>query len=309
MPVRNLAILIPVLWDSGGPPPGTQLAAFCRRADELGFHSLWVPDRMMDPGTQFPHPMGVLAFAAGVTQRIGLGTAVTLTALRHPVEMADQAATLDALSGGRLTLGIGIGGREGEYEAMGVTAAHRVGRFTEGIAVMRRLWTEREVTFHGRYFRFTRATLAPRTKGDRAIPLPFGGAAAPALRRAGRLGDGWIQGGRGTAQAYRDAWRTVQDAAADAGRDVSALMSGKLMYVNPGRDPAAAMAEIRRATVPYYGQENGMAQAAGAGSAEAVADVIRAYRDAGCQLPMLGLPWPDVDKLEWLASEVAPLVD
>ena len=107
---------------------------------------------------------------------------------------------------------------------------------------------------------------------------------------------------------FRDAWALVQEACAASGRDPSRLTSGKLLYVNPGGDHAAAQAQVRRHTVAYYGEEMGMRQTLAVGAADEIAGVIRAFRDAGCQTPMLGLPEPDIAKLTYLAEAVAPLV-
>lgn len=300
-----MGVLVPVLWRDGAHS-GAEMTAFFRRAEELGFGSLWVPDRLLSPGAAFPHPLTVLAMAAAVTQRIKLGTAVLITTVRHPVETAHQAASVDALSGGRLTLGVGLGGRDGEYGAMGVSATNRLGRFVEGVRLMRTLWSEEEELFQGRHYTVDRASMHPRPA--HTIALPFGGRAPAALRRAGRLGDGWIQGGRGTAEEFAEAWATVTEAAAAEGRDPAMLMSGKLMYANPGADAAKAEAEVREQTVAYYGAEMGNGQTLAVGSPDEMAAVIRSYVDAGAQTPMLGLPTPDLGKLERLALDVVPLV-
>ncbi|MCE2469946.1 MAG: LLM class flavin-dependent oxidoreductase [Dehalococcoidia bacterium] len=301
----DLGILVPALW-SGRGYSARRLVPFFRAAEELGFGSLWTPDRLFHAQVATPHPLVTLSLAAGVTERVGLGAAVVITGVRNPIETAQLAASLDALSDGRLTLGVGLGGREHEYAALGVDARRRVSRFEEGIALMRRLWTEESVTFAGRHFALEGASILPRP--GRAIPMPIGARAAPALARAGRIGDGWIQGGRGSTQEFREAWALVRESAEAAGRDPAALMSGKLLYVNPGRDARAAEAQVRRHTVAYYGREMGEAQTVAAGPPERVAEVVREFIDAGCQTPMLGLPEPDVDKLVALAQEVAPLV-
>ena len=302
----DFGILVPVLW-SGRTYSAGELGAFFRAAEELGFGSIWVPDRVFHPSVAMPHPLVTLAVAASVTKRIGLGTAVVITGVRNPIETAQLAATLDTLSEGRLTLGVGLGGRDYEYTALGVDARHRVSRFVEGLEVMRRLWSEEQVTFEGRQFTLCGVSLRPRPAHP--IAVPFGARADAALRRAGTLGDGWVQGGAGTVSEFRDAWALVQEScAAAAGRDPSMLTSGKLLYVNPGGDRAEAQAQVRRLTVAYYGEEMGMRQTLAAGAADDIAGVIRAFREAGCQTPMLGLPEPDITKLTYLAEAVAPLV-
>jgi probable F420-dependent oxidoreductase len=163
-----------------------------RRCEEVGFDSLWVGDHV-----SFHIPilesLTLLSFVAGVTERIRLCTGVYLVPLRHPTTTAKVASTLDVLSGGRLTLGVGVGGEfPPEFEATGVPLAERGSRTDEGIEVMRRLWREERVVHEGRHFRFGPVTLAPRPLQDGGPRIVVGGRKGPTFRRAGRLGDGYI---------------------------------------------------------------------------------------------------------------------
>jgi probable F420-dependent oxidoreductase len=161
-----------------------------QRAEELGFDSLWVGDHVSFH-VPIAESLTLLAFAAGATRRIELGTAVYLIALRHPTLTAKTTSTLDRLAGGRLVLGVGLGGEfPPEFEAVGVPVAERASRAEEAIPLVRRLWTEERVAHEGRHFRFGPVTLAPRPL--RPPPIWIGGRAPAAMRRAGRLGDGYI---------------------------------------------------------------------------------------------------------------------
>ncbi len=136
-PKPKLGLLVSTRYP--GPMPRTEeLITFFRRAEELGFHSLWVIDRPLHK-INLPHPLTTLTYAAAVTSKIRLGTAAILLSLRQPVEMARQVATLDALAGGRVTLGVTLCGRPDEFEAMGVPMSQRLGRMVEGITVLKRL--------------------------------------------------------------------------------------------------------------------------------------------------------------------------
>ncbi len=305
-PRPNLALQIPTYW--GEQVPDTEhLLSFCRRADELGFHSLWVTDRPIHK-INLPHPLTMLTYTAACTERIGLGTAVFLLSLRQPLEVARQTATLDMLAGGRLTLGVSLGGRDYEYEAMNAPKRQRVGRLEEGMAVLRKLWTETDVTFHGRYYHLEKANVSPKPPRPGGIPLPMGANTEPGLQRTGRLADGWLMGQRGTPEQFVSSWQVVQEAALEAGRDPSALTNCKFLYANVDTDRDRGQQELQRYLEAYHGPGFPMDQTV-VGSPQEIAQAVRAFGDAGCQTVALGLPAPDVAKLEWLAAEVMPALE
>jgi probable F420-dependent oxidoreductase len=194
-----------------------------RRAEALGFDSLWVGDHVAFH-VPIAESLTTLAFAAGATERIQLGTAVYLLALRHPTHAAKATATLDRLSGGRLVLGVGLGGEfPPEWEAVGVPVRERASRVEEGIAVVRRLWSEERVAHEGRHFRFGPVTIAPKPAAARASgrpgppPIWIGGRAPAAMRRIGRLGDGYVSH-MCAPETYRENLATIAAAARAAGR-------------------------------------------------------------------------------------------
>ncbi|MCO5992238.1 TIGR03619 family F420-dependent LLM class oxidoreductase [Actinoallomurus rhizosphaericola] len=176
-------------------------------ADRLGFESVWMPEHLVFatdlstaayPGTGrpgivpstplFDAPAHLCALAA-VTERIRLGTAVYLFALRHPFVAARAFATLDHVSGGRAVAGVGAGWYAGEWRAAGVDFASRGRRLDEAIDVARRLWTEDVVEHHGEFFDFDEVAFEPKPRG---IPILAGGESAAALCRAATRCDGWI---------------------------------------------------------------------------------------------------------------------
>jgi probable F420-dependent oxidoreductase len=178
-------------------------------ADRLGFESIWLPEHLvlpMDmagspyagvdhppvpPTTKLFDPAALLSFVAARTEHIRLGTYVYLLGLRHPFVTARAFATLDWLSGGRTTIGVGAGWLEAEWRAMGVDPSTRGARLDEAIAVCRRLWTEETVAHTGAFFPFAEVAFEPKPV-QQPIPIHIGGESARALRRAGQLGDGWI---------------------------------------------------------------------------------------------------------------------
>jgi alkanesulfonate monooxygenase SsuD/methylene tetrahydromethanopterin reductase-like flavin-dependent oxidoreductase (luciferase family) len=126
--------------------------AFLARAEALGFESAWVVEQILG-SIRSLEPVTLLTYAAACTERLRLGAAVLLTRLRSPVHLAKSLGTLDHLSGGRIDVGVGLGGNPRIYPAFGLTAARRAARFAEGIRLMKRLWTEERVTFDGTFFK------------------------------------------------------------------------------------------------------------------------------------------------------------
>jgi probable F420-dependent oxidoreductase len=164
-----------------------------------------------------------LSFAAAATSTIGIATGVLLLPEHNPVVTAKQAATLDVLSNGRLTLGVGVGWSREEFDALGVPFARRAARAEEYVEVMRALWREDVSSFHGEFIHFDSVRVNPKPTGGRPIPVVLGGNSDTALRRVAGWGDGWYGFNLdGVAEvADRIAYLTAQ--CQDSGRDVGAL--------------------------------------------------------------------------------------
>jgi len=180
-----------------GLTTGREAADLARKAEGLGYHSVWLSERVAVPLDK-PHPYEPsidpwigLAFIAAATQRLVLGTTVSQIALRDPVLMARELATLDILSEGRVIVGAGAGWVEAEFEATGVDYNTRGRRLTEFVQVLRKLWTAPEEGWRGKFFQVPGVALVkPSTPGGPPIYL---GAGSPAgLRRVARYGDGFI---------------------------------------------------------------------------------------------------------------------
>jgi probable F420-dependent oxidoreductase len=179
-------------------------------ADSLGYESVWLPEHLVFTATmsRSPHPgeshppvppdtpifdaFAYLAFLAGRTERVRLGTHVYNIGLRHPFVAARAVQTLDIVSGGRAEFGVGASWLEEEWIAAELDFASRGRRVDESIEVCRRLWTEPEVSYHGEHFRFDRVVFEPKPVQQPSPPIVVGGESVAALRRAARLGDGWI---------------------------------------------------------------------------------------------------------------------
>ncbi|MGW0200520.1 LLM class flavin-dependent oxidoreductase [Nonomuraea sp. NPDC003201] len=181
-------------WTVLGNHDLSALIEQARLADELGFDSVWAGD---SPVTRpRADALMLLAAVAATTNRITLGTAVLLPALRHPLLLAHQLATLDGIADGRLIVGMGGGfahpNTEAQFEALGVGFKRRISRMEESIDIMRRLWTGETISHQGGHFTFHDVTLDPKPVQAGGPPIWLPGSGERALRRAARLADGWL---------------------------------------------------------------------------------------------------------------------
>jgi probable F420-dependent oxidoreductase len=217
--------------------------AYAEHAEGLGFTHLLAYDHVVgadpkvhvgwdgpyDVHTTFHEPLVTFGYLAAVTTTLELVTGVVILPQRQAVLVAKQAAEVDLLSGGRLRLGVGLGWNAVEYEALGEDFSTRGKRSEEQVELMRKLWTEPTVTYHGTYHRVTGAGLAPLPI-QRPIPVWFGASSARACRRAGRLGDGWFPM-VGPGPRLDRALNEVVQAAQQAGRDPAQIgMSGQVSW-------------------------------------------------------------------------------
>jgi probable F420-dependent oxidoreductase len=215
-----------------------QVQSVARRAEALGFESIWMPEHLVFPlriESRYPYatdgippitaetpildPLLVLTHVAAATSTIRLGTNIYLLPLRHPLLTARTAVTLDVLSGGRLTLGVGIGWLAEEFQAVGVDFRTRGARTRECVRALRTLWTEAEPRHQGRYYSFGPVKFEPKPVQKPCIPIVFGGETDTALERAAALGDGWYGVGHtpDTARTQVQKLRTLLERTGRAG--------------------------------------------------------------------------------------------
>jgi len=247
-----------VVWPQTtiSPDPGT-VRAFAQGVEALGFDHILVYDHVLgaDPAghpgwsgffdveSEFHEPFVFYGYLAALTH-LELVTGVIILPQRQTALVAKQSAELDILTGGRFRLGVGIGWNSVEYEALGKSFSNRGKRFDEQITLLRRLWTERAVTFHGDFETVTAAGLSPLPV-QRPIPIWLGGDSAPALRRIGRLADGWIPE-RPPGTGLDEALAQVQGAARASGRDPAAIGMEGRVRLSAGVDAALAQVEAWR---------------------------------------------------------------
>ena len=187
--------------------------------EALDVDSIWVSDRLVSTALTL-EPVTFLSYIAGRLRKMKFGTSTLVLPTRNPVVLAKELATLDFLSQGRFFPAIGLGGEDSrDLQAVGVNKKERAGRTDEMIVLMRRLWTEENVTFNGKYFSVDDATVTPRPWQKNGPPIWIGGRSEAALRRTGRLGDGWLVSSVSPAEVEAGI-KTIHRYAAEANREV-----------------------------------------------------------------------------------------
>jgi probable F420-dependent oxidoreductase len=280
------------------------LLALAERAEGLGFDSVWVGDSLLARPRH--EPLSLLAAVAARTRKIELGTAVLLPALRNPVLLAHQVATLDRIAEGRLILGVGIAtdvpNIRAEFEAAGVPFDKRVGRMVEGLALCRALWTGEPVDWDGRW-KLKAGVLGPTPHRPGGPPIWVAGSVAAARARTGRLFDGWFPNSP-SATDYAAQWADVQAAAREAGRDPSALTGAMYLTLAIDEDAARAEARINTYLEQYYGLRPDVMrkrQMCYAGPAAGAAAWLKAYAEAGASHLVLRFAGDPERQLETMA--------
>lgn len=285
------------------------LFAFAERCEELGIDSLWLSERLAGPAP-FLEPMAAIAMMAARTRRLKFGMSVLVLPARNPVVLARELATIDFLSGGRLLPAFGLGTDDPrEQEATGIPRAERAGRTDEATALMRRLWTEEQVTHHGRYFRVTDVTVRPRPAQAR-LPVWFGGRSEAALHRVGRLGDGWLASAV-TPEEVREAVPRIHRFAAAAGRSIDADHFGVILPYCITETPEEALARYT-AGLTRLRPDLPLAQFTAFGPARVCTELLEAYIEAGASKFVLRAVCPPEDtvrQLELLAEGVISRVE
>ena len=264
---RDLPLLGFGLPTSGSWATPTNMISIARRAEDLGYASLWTFQRVLTPAPGPTDLAGVghdpgarpaddpsyravhdavlpLAFVAGHTRRIALGTATLCAPFVAPALLAKAMTTLDHLCTGRLTVGLGMGWMPQEYAAAGVPFARRGARLEEYLLCLRALWTMDPVEFAGEFYTVPRSHVAPSPVQRPHPPVLVGGTAEPALRRAGRLAQGWIASSRQDPHRVAHSVALVREGAEEAGKEPDAVRVLMRVVVDltdrdpgPGRRP------------------------------------------------------------------------
>lgn len=292
-------------WPPGLPRAETILE-FTDKAEEWGFDSIWISDHIV--GRPQFECLTILSVIAGRTTTLKLGTSVLVMSLRHPTVVAKALATLDYLSGGRLLLAVGSGaGDAQEFAACGVRKAERGGRTDEAIEITRRLWTESNVTYHGRYYQLENVTIEPKPARSPCPPVWVGGKSEAAMKRVARLGDGWLASYI-TPDGYRKGLEKIGEYAKALGREFDPDEAGVLMNVTIAENREKAQ-EIGIPFLPQREPLEYLLQTSAFGTAEECIKTIQGYRAVGARKFVLRPACPPdqlIVQLKVLANEVLP---
>ena len=269
-----------------GRHEAASLLRLAEKAEALGFDSVWVGDSVLARPRH--DALTLLSGVAGRTRKVGLGTAVLVTVLRNPILLAQQIATLDQVSEGRVILGVGAGidapNVRAEFEAVGVPFEKRFGRMLEGIRLARALWSGQPVDWDGRW-QVRKGTLAPVPFQPGGPPVWGGGSAPASLTRAAKHLDGWFPTGPADPVRWGEKWDDVKRQATAAGRDPSRMTGAIYLTLAVADSEAKAEERLVAYLNTYYGAlgpKMRASEACYAGPPEGTGRWLKGFIDAGC---------------------------
>jgi probable F420-dependent oxidoreductase len=276
------------------------IATVARRADELGFHDLWVTENVVDDGTCVD-PVVALTYAAAITTRIGVGAAVVVLPIHHPLIVANEWATLDFVSGGRAILGVGLGSAR-HYRDFQIPVAQRVRRFREEVELIKALWSEERVTYRGQIYQVENVRLATRPVQKPRPPLWMGVGHADALRRTAALADGWMGSGGSSIAEFKASVPVLKAALEAAGRDPATFPISKRVFMAVDERPAVARRELERWFTEVYHNPPGTDASGIHGTPEQVRERLEGLVAAGANHLLLNPISRHVEQLEAVAE-------
>jgi probable F420-dependent oxidoreductase len=261
-------------------PDRERIISYVLEAEALGFDSLWVEDRLLHK-LPILEPLSLLAFVAAATKKIKLGTSILLLNFRNPIHLARSISTLDHLSGGRMIIGVSLGGKDVEYLAAGVDFKTKAKRFNETLKILKLLLTAEEVNLKTTFFDVRSAMVKPLPRDK--IPFLIGGSSENVLRRAGQIGDGWLASSRIDAPTFSACWAKIRNYACVAGRDETALEAAKFTYIHVDRDEESDVSMMQTLLNAYYDFPYDVRKHCIYGSPEKCTQEVQRLLDAGVQ--------------------------
>ena len=290
-----------------GPVNMGHIRRFAARAEQLGYDSLWLQERIIGDFAML-EPVTLLSYVAALTGKLKLGTSVVVFTLRNPLQLAKAYSTLDVMSGGRAVLGVGLGGGHlGSHEnVFGYRREGRVTRFTEAVQIIKLLWTESRATFHGRYWSFDAVPMEPKPIQKPHLPLIFGGHHDNALRRAVKHANGWMGAGSSSSESFLRESARLRTMLDQAGRDPATFHFYKRVYVAVDGDEKRAERRIHEWFARRYKNGDLGPKVSIWGSAAQCTERIQSLVRAGAQQIVFNPMFDEMEHLEICASEIMP---
>jgi probable F420-dependent oxidoreductase len=271
-----------------------------QRADALGFQDLWVTENTIDHVFCFD-ALTILTYAAAVTTRIRVGVAVIVLPVHSPIEVAHRVATLDYVSHGRAILGVGLG-RVQHYGEFQVPTEHRVRRFRESVELIRALWTQPKVDYHGSIYRLEGGTMAPKPVQKPHPPIWMGGDHPDAVRRAAAIADAWMGSGGSSTATFARSVPILKEALEKAGRDPAKFPISKRVFLAIDEKPDVARAELHRWFSVVYRNPDGADASGVHGTPEQVRERLEQLVSMGANHLLLNPVDRHAEQLEALAA-------
>jgi probable F420-dependent oxidoreductase len=287
------------------PVQASFLRQFLHQAETRGYDSLWVQEQIISDAPIL-EPVTLLTYAAALTSRLRLGTSVLLTVIRNPVQLAKSLSTLDQLSQGRLTVGVGIGGPHVPEAVFGVSSERRAHRFVEGLKVLKTLWTQPRATFKGDFWQFENVAMEPKPVQQPHPPLWFGARTAVGLKRAVRHGDGWMGAGSSSSADFVEHVGLLRQFMDQARRDPATFPISKRVYVAVDNDRTRAERRLREWFAMRYKSADMAVRVSVWGSRAECTDKLGELVRAGAQHLLLNPVFDELEHLDLLAQEVLP---
>jgi probable F420-dependent oxidoreductase len=297
---------IPQIVEDGAFDPA-RFRAYLTRVEALGFDSAWTQEQSVG-ATPHLAPLEVMSYAAACTERLRIGCAVFVSSLNSPVHLAKAISSLDQLSRGRVEVGFGVGGRTRMLSAFGVDPDSLSARFTEGLNLMKAVWTEPRITFKGRFWQVDGAAVEPKPFQKPYPRVWLGGGAPAAVRRAVRRADGFFGAGSTTTAQFAEQVKVVRTTLAEDGRDAAGFPIAKRVYITVDDDAERGRQRMSDSLRQLYGSFGlpDLTPVSVYGPPEACVRGLREVADAGAELIQLHPLSDEAEQMERLAAEVVP---
>jgi probable F420-dependent oxidoreductase len=281
------------------------LRDFLTRTEALGYDSVWVQEQILGDSPML-EPITLLTFAAAATSKVRLGTSVILPITRNPVHLAKALTTLDHLSEGRLTLGVGMGGPHVPEPAFGIAKENRARRFVEVLQVMKALWTQPRASFAGEFWNFANVAMEPKPLQKPHPPIWFGARDEIALKRTVRHGDGWMGAGSSSTADFIAQSTMLRRLLAEAKRDPAAFPISKRVYLAIDDNRERAEKRLRQWFGERYKNADMAPRVSIWGSVAECVDKLGELVRAGARHFLLNPVFDEMEQLEKLAADVMP---